>query len=315
MIDIVFVNWNAGSLLRDAVVSIIKYHSDLVATVAVVDNHSSDNSIQLVEELGNDFPFELKIIKNTTNNGFGAACNQGASVCSSKYILFLNPDAQLFENSLRVPYEYMENPEHKDVGICGIQLLEEDNHVARSCTRFPSFTTFTVNALGLNKLPFKSFKSMHMHMGEWDHLSTREVDQVIGAFFFMRRAIFDQLKGFDERFFVYFEDLDLAYRTKQAGYKSMYLADAQAFHAGGGTSNQVKATRLFYSLRSRLIYSFTHMSFLKAAGITFVTLFLEPFSRSALGLLKGSTADVKNTWIGYGMLWKALPAVLRGRTR
>ncbi|WP_107688663.1 glycosyltransferase family 2 protein [Neisseria wadsworthii] len=315
MIDIVFVNWNAGSLLRDAVASIIKYHNNLVGTVAIVDNHSSDNSIELVEQLGSDFPFKLEIIKNQTNNGFGAACNQGAAICNSKYILFLNPDAQLFKDSLRVPYEYMERPENQNVGICGIQLLEENNHVARSCTRFPSFTTFTVNALGLNKLPFKCFKSMHMHMGDWDHMTTREVDQVIGAFYFMRRSIFEQLKGFDERFFVYFEDLDLAYRTKQAGYKSMYLADAQAFHAGGGTSSQVKATRLFYSLRSRLIYSFTHMSFIKAVGITVVTLFIEPLSRSVLALLKGSTADVKNTWAGYAMLWKALPAVLKGQTR
>lgn len=315
MIDIVFVNWNAGNLLQDAVKSIINFHDNLVSTVVIVDNNSSDNSIQLVEDLGTNLPFTLKIIKNTTNNGFGAACNQGATVCSSKYLLFLNPDAQLFENSLRIPYEYMEKTDHEDIGICGIQLVEENNHIARSCTRFPSLTTFTVNAFGLNKLPFKVFKSMHMHMGDWDHMDTREVDQVIGAFYFMRRHIFDKLNGFDERFFVYFEDLDLAYRTKQAGYKSMYLANAQAFHAGGGTSSQVKATRLFYSLRSRLIYSFTHMPAPKAIGVTLVTLFIEPFSRSILGLMKGSTADVKNTWIGYGMLWKSLPDVLKGQTR
>ena len=196
-----------------------------------------------------------------------------------------------------------------------MQLVEEDGHIARSCTRFPSLKTFAVNAFGLNKLPFSTFKSMHMHMGDWDHLSTREVDQVIGAFYFMRRDLFEQLRGFDERFFVYFEDLDLAYRTKQAGYKSMYLADTQAFHAGGGTSNQVKATRLFYSLRSRLIYSFTHMSKPEAIGITLVTLIVEPLSRTVLSLAKGSMADVKNTWAGYGMLWKALPAVLKGQTR
>lgn len=315
MLDIVFVNWNAGNLLRDAVTSIIQHHSNLVNTVVIVDNKSSDNSIQLVEELDNNLPFKLEIIKNLENKGFGAACNQGASICTSKYILFLNPDAQLFENSLIIPYNYMEKHEHIDVGICGIQLVEEDNRIARSCTRFPSLTTFTVNALGLNKLPFKIFKSHHMHMSDWDHMSNREVDQVIGAFYFMRRSLFTQLQGFDERFFVYFEDLDLAYRAKKAGYKSIYLSDAQAFHSGGGTSNQVKAIRLFYSLRSRLIYSFTHMSLMEACAITFITLCIEPFSRSILALSKGSTSDIQNTWKGYGMLWKIIPALLKGHTR
>ena len=315
MIDIVFVNWNAGKLLQDAVASIIKYHSGLVSSTIIVDNNSSDNSITLVEELGTDFPFELKIIKNNTNNGFGAACNQGAAAGSAKYILFLNPDAQLFEHSLTVPYNYMERPENQGVGICGIQLIEEDGHVARSCTRFPSLKTFTVNALGLNKLPFSTFKSMHMHMGDWDHLSTREVDQVIGAFYFMRRNLFEQLRGFDERFFVYFEDLDLAYRTKQAGYKSVYLADTQAFHAGGGTSSQVKATRLFYSLRSRMLYAFKHFSKPAAWAVFLCTMIWEPVVRVIIALLKGSTADAKNTVEGYKMLWSRASDINQGKGR
>ena len=89
-----------------------------------IKNFSDDTlTLALVEELGTDFPFELKIIKNDTNNGFGAACNQGAAAGSAKYILFLNPDAQLFEHSLSVPYNYMERPENQGVGICGIQLV------------------------------------------------------------------------------------------------------------------------------------------------------------------------------------------------
>jgi GT2 family glycosyltransferase len=153
-------------------------------------------------------------------------------------------------------------------------------------------------------------------MAEWDHAQTRQVDQVIGAFFLVRRGLFESLHGFDERFFVYFEEVDFAYRARQAGWLSVYLADAQAFHAGGGTSNQVKARRLFYSLRSRLLYAFKHFSWTGAVGVLLATLLLEPVSRTALALFRHSWAGLKETWAAYGMLWRWLPQwVFKGVTR
>jgi len=153
-------------------------------------------------------------------------------------------------------------------------------------------------------------------MAEWGHAQTREVDHVIGAFFLVRRVVFEALGGFDERFFVYLEDLDFSRRASNAGWSSVYLADAQAFHAGGGTSNQIKARRLFYSLRNRLLYAFKHFSWPEAMLVMFATLLIEPFSRAALALLRWSWSGLKETWAAYGMLWNWLPQWLfKGVTR
>ena len=153
-------------------------------------------------------------------------------------------------------------------------------------------------------------------MREWDHTCTREVDQVIGAFFLVRRELFVALAGFDERFFVYFEEVDFSRRARMAGWASVYLVAAQAFHAGGGTTNQIKARRLYFSWRSRLIYSFNHFSWGGAIIVLVTTLLVEPFARTALALAHSSWSGLRETWTGYFMLLYWLPHwILRGVTR
>ena len=312
-ISIIIVNWNSGGQLSDVVSSIALYSNDFVKTVIIVDNGSTDDSLHLIEKKIN-LPFQLQIICNEDNKGFGSACNQGASLVSTEYLLFLNPDTRLFEKSLSVPLAYMENPDNRDVAIAGIQLLDEKNHISRSCARFPVLKVFVVQVLGLNH--FSPLRHLNMHMTDWSHDETRFVDHVIGAFYFIRRGVFVHLGGFDDRFFVYLEDLDFSYRAKKDGWRSVYLSDAQAFHIGGGTSNQVKAKRLFYSLRSRLLYAFKHFSVVSAVVTLLATLFIEPISRSALALGRRSWSSLKETWQGYAMLWRWLPEwVFKGVTR
>jgi GT2 family glycosyltransferase len=152
-------------------------------------------------------------------------------------------------------------------------------------------------------------------MHEWDHRKTRRVDHVIGAFFLVRRELFVDLHGFDERFFVYLEDLDFSFRAHKAGWCTVFLAEAQAFHAGGGTSQQVKARRLFYSLRSRLLYAFKHFSRPGAVGVLLTTLLVEPVSRSLLALLRRSMTNLRETWMAYGLLWRWLAKWLLRREK
>lgn len=306
-LDIIIVNWNSGQQQRDCLESIVTAKRDgfTLGRVVVVDNASSDGSLDGLDTLS----LPLNIIRNPVNRGFGAACNQGAAQCDAEYLLFLNPDTRLFEDSLVVPLAFMEDEINQDVGICGIQLVDEKRHVARTCARFPSLSRFAAQAIGLDKLP--GLRGAGVHMAAWDHLSSRSVDHVIGAFFFMRRAVFEGLIGFDERFFVYLEDVDFSLRAKQAGWRTVYLAGAQAFHQGGGTSRQVKAKRLFYSLRSRLLYGFKHFPSLYAWGLFGLTMLVEPISRTLFSLLRGGVQDVHNTWRGYGILYRELPKVLK----
>ena len=312
MLDIIIVNWNSGVLLREAVASIAEFGANVVNKVIVVDNHSSDDSLSAVEAHAADLPFSLRVIRNPTNMGFGAACNQGAKHAQSEYLLFLNPDTALFADTLSDSLAYMQDPAHAGVGICGVQLLDEQGRISRSCARLPSARRFLVHALGLDRLAPR----LGHFMADWDHGQTLVVDHVIGAFFLVRREMFEALCGFDENFFVYLEDLDFSCRARNAGWRSVYLAGTQAFHVGGGTSRQVKARRLFYSLRSRLLYSFKHFSWTGAMLVMFATLLVEPLSRTMLALLRGSWSGVKETWSAYGMLLRWLPQWLfKGMTR
>lgn len=306
-IDIVIVNWNAGNQLAVLLQSIAQFHAGLVNSVVIVDNHSSDDSIARVKALDLSDSFELRIICNLENRGFGVACNQGAASCSSPFILFLNPDTRLFAESLAISVRYLEAHEHADVGVVGIQLVDESGQVSRSCARFPTAGIWVAQAVGLSKLP--PFRRWSMHMADWSHEQTCEVDHVIGAYYLVRRSIFDCIRGFDPRFFVYLEDLDLSLRIRSLGYRVVYLTGVQAFHAGGGTSRQIKATRLYYSLRSRLAYAFKHFSRPQAWLVTVVTLTLEPLSRSLLALATGGEG-LLNTWVAYQRLYRSLPAIL-----
>jgi GT2 family glycosyltransferase len=306
-LTIVIVNWNSGVQLAEVVASLSMYHTGLVSTVIIIDNASYDDSLGHVDLLKN-LSFQVQIVRNKENYGFGAACNQGAALASSEFLLFLNPDTLLYADSLSVPVNFMQDPAHKNVAVVGIQLLDEHNHIARSCARFPSLTIFFMQAIGLNRLP--GLRHFNVHLTDWAHDESRSVDHVIGAFYLIRRNIFNSLGGFDERFFVYLEDLDLSLRVHKAGYRSVYVSDAQAFHLGGGTSRQVKAHRLFYSLRSRLLYGFKHFSKIQAWSLLILTLGLECVARLVFSLADVRFGGLKNTLLAYVMLWRALPSIL-----
>ncbi len=304
-LDIIIVNWNSGEQLRDCLASIAQTGPrSILGRVVVVDNASTDDSLAGVERI--ELP--LQIVRNQQNKGFGAACNQGATEGHAEYLLFLNPDARLQPDSLTIPLGFLADPTQADVGICGIQLLNDDGNVARHCSRLPTAGVLVSQSLGLDQLLPQWF-SGHI-MTEWDHCATRTVDHVIGAFFLMRRTVFEQLGGFDERFFVYLEDLDFSLRAHQAGWTTVYLADAQAFHRGGGTSEQAKARRLFYSLRSRILYASKHFSRRGAGMVMAVTLLVEPWTRLVWSAMRLAPREAWETIGGYLLLWADMPRIL-----
>ena len=119
-VDVVIVNWNSGRLLKDCVDSIQQFGVEVIDTVVVVDNDSEDDSVEFLSALS-----DVQLIQANENLGFGKACNLGARHCSSEYILFLNPDAQLYEHSLATLLSFMESDANSSVGICGPQLDNE----------------------------------------------------------------------------------------------------------------------------------------------------------------------------------------------
>lgn len=292
-LDIVIVNWNTGRALRQCLESIAAASAAArVRRVVVVDNASTDDSLREAEGTG----VWTEVIRNPANRGFAAACNQGAAGSRAKYLLFLNPDTRLYPDTLAKVIAFMEEPGQRDVGICGIRLVDEEGAPSTVAARFPSVTGFLGEATGLSRVLPALFPPHLLSAAEC--LDTRQVDQVIGAFFLIRRALFEALDGFDERFFVYFEEVDLSLRARQRGQRSMYFADAQAYHRGGLSSEQVKATRLFYSLRSRMLYAFKHFTAPAAWLTLLVTFGVEWPARSARAMLRGGTerAEVREAY-------------------
>lgn len=307
-LDIVIVNWNAGPQLEECVRSVIAHKEGCVDRVIVVDNGSTDGSVDTLDALPG-----VEVLRTGENLGFAVACNIGVAVGASPYVLFLNPDTRVEPGSLSVPLAFMERPDNASVGICGIQLVEKNGGVSRTCARFPSLWRLTASALGFDKLP--GLRGTGMVMIDWNHGDSRQVDHVMGAFFLIRRDVFEACGGFDERFFVYLEDVDLSKRSRLAGWNSWYIVEARIFHAGGGTSRQVKARRLFYSLRSRLLYGFKHFPRWQVWALVIVTGLLEPLTRTVWCLSRGDLEGVRNTWSAYRMLGVGMGRIVRGEGR
>jgi N-acetylglucosaminyl-diphospho-decaprenol L-rhamnosyltransferase len=254
----------------------------------------------------------FELIRNTRNLGFAAACNQGARLGTGSYILFLNPDVVLLPDSLGGPLGFLEAPEGRAVGICGVRLRNEHGGVSRSCSRFPGLRNFLYHIFGLQHFYPQHFRGLLM--SDWDHSTSRPVDQVMGAFFLVRRSLFESLAGFDERFFVYFEDLDFALRARRKGWESYYLSSAEAEHAGGGCTRNAKAARLFYALRSRILYGYKHFGWTKATMLLLCSVLCEPISRLVLAAGRGSLTEAKEVLQGYWDLWTFAPSLL-GRAK
>ena len=305
-LDIVIVNWNAGVQLRRCLDSIetADRRGFELHRVVVVDNASSDSSADHLQP----GTIPLCNIRNSENRGFAAACNQGAKGTPSSYLLFLNPDIVLTPESLSAAVGFMESKQNSKAAVCGVQLVDDQGTIAVSCSRFPKPRHFYAYILGLNYLFPGRFPDMVMR--EWDHHETKSVDIVMGAFLLMRRPIFETLGGFDERFFVYYEEVDFLHAVHQAGWQSYYVATAHAFHKGGGCSSRAKAMRLFYSLRSRLLYSYKHFGWISASGVALGTLLAEFFSRLVYALCRGCTAEVRDTLKGYTLLWSWLAGLV-----
>jgi N-acetylglucosaminyl-diphospho-decaprenol L-rhamnosyltransferase len=303
-VHVVIVNWNSGSQLKECLESFATIADDNVrlTRVTVVDNASADGSCENLETAS----LPLVLVRNRTNRGFAAACNQGAVGSDADYLLFLNPDTRLLPGSLELPARYLGSPQHESTGIVGIQLLDAAGHVARNTARRPTAWSMIGNSIGLDRLLPAMFPPHFVT--DWAHDETRPVDQVMGAFFFIRRSLFAKLGGFDERFFVYYEDLDFSLRAHAQGFGSVYLATGQAFHRGQGTTEGAMEQRTFYFCRSRILYALKYFNPFGAFAVIATTLILEPIART-VARPRAAAATIRS----FGNLWRELPNMLRAR--
>jgi GT2 family glycosyltransferase len=270
--------------------------------IAIVDDESTDGSADA------DFPAEIpcRVIRRP-RSGYGASCNAAALAGTSDYVLFLNTDLFLERESLSWPVAFLESPANAGIGILGIQLRYESGEIARHCRNFPGLIDFAAEALGLEPVMRAFGRGRFL---DFDCRSTRKVDQPIGAYMLMRGTLFRQLRGYDERFFVYYEDLDLTRRARAAGYDAVFFADVWATHLSGATAKGVWSESIFFNLRSKLV--FIVKWFGAAWGFVFLPLVYvaEPVLRSVASLLRGRGAKAGKEFAAMIGLWLNLPILL-----
>ncbi|MCK4410466.1 MAG: glycosyltransferase [Candidatus Eisenbacteria sp.] len=223
-LSIVIVGYNSLPELRKCLSSVRETGTSACPDIVVVDNASADRTVEFLQQ---EHP-EVRLVANGRNVGYSRAVNQGIAEAKARYILVLNPDIVVLPGALDRLVSFMD--EHPDVGIAGAKLLNPDGSLQYSCRRFYTFWTLVLRRTPLGKLLEKGRTISNHLMLEFDHEESREVDWVIGACMIVRRMALADFGGMDERFFLYFEDVDWCYRVWQSGWKVWYVADSVMRH-------------------------------------------------------------------------------------
>jgi GT2 family glycosyltransferase len=309
-LSIIIVNYNVQYFLEQCLLSVRKASTGLEVETFVVDNNSVDNSVAMVQER---FP-EVKLIVNQQNTGFAVANNQAIRQSSGKYVLLLNPDTVVREDTFRKCLDFMDI--HPDAGGLGVKMIDGSGKFLPESKRgFPSPFVAFCKTFGLSSIFPKSSIFNRYHLGYLDPDETHQVDVLAGAFMLLRRSVLDKIGLLDEAFFMYGEDIDLSYRIVQAGFKNYYYADTTIIHYKGestkkGSLNYVRtfynamiifARKHFTGRQAKLFIAMIYGAIYVRAGMTLVKNF---FKKSALPLLDvllmmGGLLFFKYFWARY----------------
>jgi N-acetylglucosaminyl-diphospho-decaprenol L-rhamnosyltransferase len=228
-VSVIIVNWNTEALLRECLDSVYADLPSFALEVIVIDNGSEDGSVGMVRT---HFP-QVQIILNQSNEGFARPNNVGMNASTGNYIFLLNSDTVVRSGAIAGLKFFLDK--HPQVGACGPMLLNPDGTVQRSVKGVPSLWTHACDMLFLDRL----FPHTHFfgggEMAYFSYEQTQEVDHLMAAALLVRRDVVRQIGMFDERFSIYYNDMDLCCRIKHAGWKLMYVHTAQIVHHHGKT--------------------------------------------------------------------------------
>jgi GT2 family glycosyltransferase len=271
-LSVIIVNYNVKLILEACLNSVTEAIKNITAEVIIVDNASSDESIGYLKPIFPRFTF----IGNTVNEGFAKANNRGLAIAKGEFILFLNPDTTVPENCFLKCISFLKA--HPDAGAVGVRMLNGHGDFLKESKRgFPSPMVSFWKMTGLTGMFPRSPVFSKYYLGHLDEHQDHEVDILSGAFMMVKKEVLNKTGGFDERFFMYAEDIDLSYRIKLAGYKNYYLAGTSIIHfKGSSTKKDSKYVRQFYKAMSQFVkkyYGRGLYSMLLDAGISFFTLF------------------------------------------
>ncbi|MBI5731748.1 MAG: glycosyltransferase family 2 protein [Candidatus Magasanikbacteria bacterium] len=216
-LSIIIVSWNVKDLLRECLNSILDNRGDLQLEIFVVDNASSDGSAEMVKQ---EFRDKVILIANLENLGFSKANNQAIKISRGRYVLLLNPDMRVLPDTLPQMVKFMD--EHKEAGVAGCHLIDVGGKTVPHTRRFPTILDQAVIVLKLpHVFPTILNKYLMKDFG-YDRGEAAEVDSIRGSFFMIRRRVIEKIGGLDERYFIWFEEVDYCRSVIKAGWKIMY---------------------------------------------------------------------------------------------
>ncbi len=271
-LSIIIVNYNVKEFLQNLLHSLQKAVQNISHEIIVVDNASDDGSIEFIRE---KFPY-VQLISNKSNLGFSKANNEGLKIAKGKYLLIINPDTIVSEDTISKMIQFLNN--HEDAGLAGCKILNPDGSLQLACRRsFPGPWTSFCKVTGLSTLFPKSKLFARYNLTYLDENETYEVDAISGSFMMMKKEVYEKVGGFDEQFFMYGEDLDLCYRIQQNGYKVYYYPGTQIIHYKGESTKRssLDETKIFYDAM--------HLFVKKHFSSFFI---VESILRSAIGFRK-----------------------------
>lgn len=258
-LSVIIVSYNVRYFLEQALQSVMRAAQGLPVEVFVVDNHSQDGSVAMVEQA---FP-AVKLIANPHNPGFSKANNQAIRQAAGDYVLLLNPDTVVAEDTFRVCLDFMDA--HPQAGGLGVRMIDGSGAFLPESKRgFPSPFVALSKTTGLSRLFPRSRVFNHYHLGYLSEEEIHEVEVLAGAFMWLRRSVLKEIGLLDESFFMYGEDIDLSYRMVQAGYQNYYLPTTTIIHYKGESTKKgsLNYVRVFY--QAMIIFARKHFSGRKA---------------------------------------------------
>lgn len=250
-LSIIIVSYNTKNILRDCLQSVLRHALGIAYEIIVVDNASRDESVAMLRQ---EFP-SVKVIANSDNSGFAKANNQGMAAAQGRYLLLLNSDTLILDNGLKAVMEFADR--QPDAGVIGCKVLNRDESLQYSCSHDPSLLTelmFFGKAIIHHAWdPLTHYKFMKY----WDHAQTKPVDCLFGCFLWIRREVVQQLGGLDEKFFMYYEDVEFCRRVRGSKrFRIFYFPEVSIVHLGGMSADPANYSMLKYCYAS-IQYYFT----------------------------------------------------------
>ena len=232
-LSVIIVNYNVKNLLKDCLFSVQKAAHSIDTEIIVVDNASSDGSLEMLKSEFKD----VKLIVNTQNIGFSKANNQGIAQATGQYILLLNPDTLVYKNTFEDCLKF--STQTNNCGGIGVQMLDASNQFLKESKRsFPSPWLALFRLSFLNKLFPNSALFNRYYLGHLSKDKNHQVEVLAGAFIWLKKSIADEVGGLDETYFMYGEDIDFSYSIQQAGYNNYYLGTISIIHYKGKSTDK-----------------------------------------------------------------------------